>query len=132
MEAGNKVRKTRETDDPDRSKKRKLAAVLEAAPAEGTPPSEAEVEEFFAIVRRMHVAVKYFERTAGGGGGAGGDERGKVWRSALESGVGIAAAADGGDAGEEGAKEERPDAAPAEANGGFDLNAVPEESPGDH
>ncbi|XP_048136562.1 uncharacterized protein LOC125315462 [Rhodamnia argentea] len=128
MEAENKVRRTRETDDPDRSKKRKLTAVLEATPAEGSPPSEAEVEEFFAIVRRMHVAVKYFGRAAGGGNAVG-DERGKVWRSALESGAGTAAA-DHGDAGEV-AKEKRPDAASAEANGGFDLNAVPEEIPGD-
>lgn len=28
------------------------------------PPSEAEVEEFFAILRRMHVAVKYFGKSA--------------------------------------------------------------------
>ncbi|XP_033513207.1 protein NIM1-INTERACTING 2-like [Nicotiana tabacum] len=27
------------------------------------PPSEAEVEEFFAILRRMHVAVKYLEKS---------------------------------------------------------------------
>lgn len=28
------------------------------------PPSEAEVDEFFAILRRMHVAVKYLQRNA--------------------------------------------------------------------
>ncbi|XP_055827098.1 protein NIM1-INTERACTING 2-like [Solanum dulcamara] len=28
------------------------------------PPSEEEVDEFFAILRRMHVAVKYLQRNA--------------------------------------------------------------------
>lgn len=28
------------------------------------PPSEAEVNEFFAILRRMHMAVKYLQRNA--------------------------------------------------------------------
>ncbi|XP_060172663.1 uncharacterized protein LOC132603550 [Lycium barbarum] len=27
-------------------------------------PSEAEVEEFYAILRRMHVAVKYLQKSA--------------------------------------------------------------------
>lgn len=40
-------------------------------------PTEEEVEEFFAILRRMKVAVKYFERSAGGNG--------EGWRSALET-----------------------------------------------
>ncbi|KAL3748765.1 hypothetical protein ACJRO7_009925 [Eucalyptus globulus] len=146
MEAENKVRKT---DDPGRGgKKRKLAAAameVAPAPAEGAPPSEAEVEEFFAIVRRMHVAVKYFERAAaagGGGAGAAGDDRGKGWRSALESGAGFAAAAeeidgDGDGAGdgeaEDGVKKEGPDGAAAAraGGGGFDLNAVPEGGPGE-
>ncbi|KAL2539456.1 Uncharacterized protein Adt_00434 [Abeliophyllum distichum] len=26
------------------------------------PPTEAEVEEFFAILKRMHVAIRYFEK----------------------------------------------------------------------
>ncbi|CAN1181358.1 Protein NIM1-INTERACTING 2 [Linum perenne] len=30
---------------------------------------EEEVEEFFAILRRIHVAVKYFKKSGGGGGG---------------------------------------------------------------
>ncbi|KAM7479712.1 hypothetical protein LguiA_027925 [Lonicera macranthoides] len=31
-------------------------------------PTDAEVDEFFAILRRMHVAVKYFERSNGNDG----------------------------------------------------------------
>ncbi|XP_004235831.1 uncharacterized protein [Solanum lycopersicum] len=31
---------------------------------EEEPPSEAEVNEFFAILRRMHMAVKYLQRNA--------------------------------------------------------------------
>ncbi|KAG6675676.1 hypothetical protein I3843_15G109200 [Carya illinoinensis] len=41
-------------------------------------PTEEEVEEFFAILRRMKVAVKYFERSVGGNNGEG-------WRAALET-----------------------------------------------
>jgi hypothetical protein len=40
-------------------------------------PTEEEVEEFFAILRRMKVAVKYFERSAG--------RNGEGWRAALET-----------------------------------------------
>ncbi|CAL5374326.1 unnamed protein product [Camellia sinensis] len=84
------------------------AVAVEAA------PTEEEVEEFFAILRRMHVAVKYFENS-------GGDGVRKVkgrWGAALEAEV--KAAADGVKAAEEsvvnGVRE----------NGVLDLNAVPE------
>lgn len=39
-------------------------------------PSEEEVEEFFAILRRMKVAVKYFDER--------GKHDGRQWREALE------------------------------------------------
>lgn len=45
--------------------------------AEGAAPTEEEVEEFFAILRRMKMAVKYFER-----GGRNGE---LGWREALET-----------------------------------------------
>ncbi|CAL5338767.1 hypothetical protein CsSME_00022364 [Camellia sinensis var. sinensis] len=35
---------------------------------EQTEVKEEEVEEFFAIIRRIHVAVKYFERGSNGDG----------------------------------------------------------------
>ncbi|CAA2970696.1 protein NIM1-INTERACTING 2-like [Olea europaea var. sylvestris] len=28
------------------------------------PPTEAEVDEFFAILKRIHVAIRYFENTS--------------------------------------------------------------------
>lgn len=34
---------------------------------EAVTPTDEEVDEFFAILRRMHVAVKYFERSNGNG-----------------------------------------------------------------
>ncbi|KAJ8550896.1 hypothetical protein K7X08_000266 [Anisodus acutangulus] len=48
---------------------RRRAVVADGSNAVFTPlpppqPSEAEVEEFFAILRRMHVAVKYLEKSA--------------------------------------------------------------------
>ncbi|WMV22200.1 hypothetical protein MTR67_015585 [Solanum verrucosum] len=57
----------------DGEKKRKRTAIgagdrskdeVEATVKEEESPSEAEVDEFFAILRRMHVAVKYLQRNA--------------------------------------------------------------------
>ncbi|EYU29971.1 hypothetical protein ABFS82_05G032300 [Erythranthe guttata] len=49
---GKKLRKGEEHAD----------AVKEAV----TPPEDEEVEEFFAILKRIHVAVKYFQKRNGG------------------------------------------------------------------
>lgn len=142
MEAENKIRKAGENGDPDRSRKRKLAAAagLEVPPppppparAEvGTaPPSEAEVEEFFAIVRRMHVAVKYFGQKANGVDG----KRPGKWRAALEAeDVVVVAADEAGEVLDDKERVKRAAAATtpapegvAEVNGVFDLNSAPEE-----
>ncbi|KAL8052853.1 hypothetical protein ABFX02_05G032200 [Erythranthe guttata] len=50
---GKKLRKGEEPAD----------AVKEAVPP---PPGDEEVEEFFAILKRIHVAVKYFQKRNGG------------------------------------------------------------------
>ncbi|KAL0408854.1 UNVERIFIED_CONTAM: hypothetical protein Sradi_1819800 [Sesamum radiatum] len=42
-------------------------------------PGDEEVEEFFAILRRMQVALKYFENR-----NAGGQSRATPWRPAFE------------------------------------------------
>lgn len=58
-----------ERNGGDRRKKEVEETVLpdvdleDEAVATTTQPSEEEVEEFFTILRRMHVAVKYFEKT---------------------------------------------------------------------
>ncbi|KAI3463856.1 hypothetical protein Pfo_020519 [Paulownia fortunei] len=52
------------------------------------PPSEEEVDEFFAILRRMRVAVKYFEKRSsnceGGDGGLQAAADGGGERAALD------------------------------------------------
>ncbi|KAL7223253.1 hypothetical protein ACSBR1_024835 [Camellia fascicularis] len=118
MEEEKKKRKRSAEDDEvvggggGRRRKEREEAVK--AVAVEAAPMEEEVEEFFAILRRMHVAVKYFENV-------GGDGVRKVkgrWGAALETEV--KAAADGVKAAEEsvvnGVRE----------NGVLDLNAVPE------
>ncbi|MCD7451803.1 hypothetical protein HAX54_013452 [Datura stramonium] len=60
-------KKRKRTDNGDRSKHEAETAVKEEEEEETVvlpPPSEAEVDEFFAILRRMHVAVKYLQRSA--------------------------------------------------------------------
>ncbi|XP_056170672.1 uncharacterized protein LOC130138950 isoform X2 [Syzygium oleosum] len=131
-----KTQRERERDGADGPKKK--ARVVEAREDVEVeePPSEAEVEEFFAIVRRMHVAVKYFGQKANG---VGGKPPGK-WRAALEAEDVVVVAAD--EAGEvlddkESVKKAAAAAAAAattpapegvaEVNGVFDLNSAPEE-----
>ncbi|TXG51473.1 hypothetical protein EZV62_023997 [Acer yangbiense] len=69
MEAGK--RKRSERDSEDRLTKRKKKEEKEEI------VTDAEVEEFFAILRRMQVAVKYF---------------GEGWRSAVETDAAAAVA----------------------------------------
>lgn len=74
--------------------------------------TEDEVEEFFAILRRMKEAVKYF------------DEKGwvgKEWRGALEQAAEDAVDDDGEGAAAKNSEEEL-------VNLGFDLNAVAPEA----
>ncbi|CAL5372081.1 unnamed protein product [Camellia sinensis] len=115
-EEKNKRKRSAEDDEVGggggRRRKEREEAVKAVAVEEA--PTEEEVEEFFAILRRMHVAVKYFENS-------GGDGVRKVkgrWGAALEAEA--KAAADGVKAAEEsvvnGVRE----------NGVLDLNAVPE------
>ncbi|KAL2321207.1 hypothetical protein Fmac_030176 [Flemingia macrophylla] len=78
-------------------------------------PTEEEVEEFFAILRRMRVAVKYFDHKRGG----------REWRQALET---AELAVD-----HSGQEDHNPDKKAGDpiVNGGFDLNAAaPEASEG--
>ncbi|GFZ12215.1 hypothetical protein Acr_23g0006000 [Actinidia rufa] len=82
--------------------------------AEAAPPDE-EVEEFFAILRRMHVAVQYFEKVNGNGKV---DGRKLTGRTAIEAEA--LARTDGVKAGEESVSGAR-------KNGVLDLNAVPED-----
>ncbi|PSR95718.1 Hsp70 nucleotide exchange factor like [Actinidia chinensis var. chinensis] len=78
-------------------------------------PSEEEIEEFFAILRRMHVAVQCFEK---GNGNSNVDGRKLTGRTAIETEA--LAGTDVVKAGEE-------SVIGARKNGVWDLNAVPED-----
>ncbi|KAK4436943.1 hypothetical protein Salat_0028200 [Sesamum alatum] len=100
MEGEKRKRKREEKAEatvPDDRTKQAEAVVVEA------PPTEEEVEEFFAILRRMRVAVKYFKKDASNSKDGG-------YRAQNQT---AEAAADGGKR-------------PVAENSGLDLNAVPE------
>lgn len=48
------------------SRERKKGREVETDPVVVTPPTDDEVDEFFAILRRMREAIKYFEKGKGG------------------------------------------------------------------
>lgn len=106
---GEKKRKRAE-DDGRRKEMRE-------AEAEAMPTDE-EVDEFFAILRRMQVAVKYFKK-GGGNAAAGRKWTGRAWATELEAEV--LAGVNGGKA-----AEERSACGVQKKNGALDLNAVPE------
>ncbi|MFS7957705.1 putative protein NIM1-INTERACTING 2 [Helianthus anomalus] len=63
-------KRSREVDDGsgERKKERETKGKeVEIEPVVVAPPTEDEVDEFFAILRRMREAVKYFEKGRGGG-----------------------------------------------------------------
>ncbi|KAI4374492.1 hypothetical protein MLD38_012479 [Melastoma candidum] len=76
MEDGEKLRKRHREDDPEGRPK--------AAVAPETP-SLKEVEEFFEILRRVHVAVRYFDKRVNPGDGNGRGFSGRLME-ALETG----------------------------------------------
>ncbi|KAL3512258.1 hypothetical protein ACH5RR_024975 [Cinchona calisaya] len=75
-------------------------------------PSEEEVEEFFTILRRMQVAVKYFEKTGSNINELNGDVGRETTQFAEDGGV---------DGVKIGGKRDV-----VVENGGLDLNVVPE------
>ncbi|OWM65145.1 hypothetical protein CDL15_Pgr008732 [Punica granatum] len=83
-----------------------------------------EVEEFFAILRRMHRAVQYFE----GAGGDSGKWAPGTWRAAIETGA--KPEVNGGAMFE--TEEDTPELETGRQSTGLvlDLNASPEESRG--
>lgn len=84
-------------------------------------PTEEEVEEFYAILRRMKVAVKYFDDRGRGGG--------KEWRQLLENAdVTVHHAGDTVAAAGDTAEDKRKIKGISTANQGFDLNAVAPEA----
>ncbi|KAH7857753.1 hypothetical protein Vadar_016146 [Vaccinium darrowii] len=83
--------------------------------AEAVPPTDEEVDEFFAILRRMYVAIKYFEK--GRSSNAAGRKLTGRWATALEAEV---------LAGVNGVKAAEESVCGVRKNGALDLNAVPE------
>lgn len=70
----------------EKRRKKENAEVDRGRKREREQPSEEEVEEFFAILRRMQVAVKYFENSNGKGDGRKLLERRGGWRELMETG----------------------------------------------
>ena len=107
----------REEEESERVKNKRLKGVEEEDGSDGVP-TEEEVEEFFAILRRMRVAVKYFDDKGSGG---------KEWRKALETAELTVDHRHDVAAGEE---DDKPKKKGGEViiNEGFDLNAVAPEA----
>ncbi|KAF2298756.1 hypothetical protein GH714_026642 [Hevea brasiliensis] len=118
MDSRGKDKRRRIEKDSDASRNKKMKQV---DPEEAT---EEEVEEFFAILRRMQVAVKYFEKGNGEG-----------WRAAVEAEM-VAVVGGGEDQKDEIEKKKKkkkeekepPEKKPIveEATGVLDLNVMPE------
>ncbi|KAG5522606.1 hypothetical protein RHGRI_034682 [Rhododendron griersonianum] len=114
---GEKKRKRAEDDEVGGGRRKEMREV--EGEGEGqVMPTDEEVDEFFAILRRMQVAVKYFKK--GGGNAAAGRKWTGRWATELEAEV--LAGVNGGKAAEErsacGVQQKK--------NGALDLNAVPE------
>ncbi|TKY44701.1 hypothetical protein E2542_SST30979 [Spatholobus suberectus] len=107
-------RVTREEEEEEESERVKKMLKGEEEDGSGVP-TEEEVEEFFAILRRMRVAVKYFDDKSGG----------REWREALET---PAVAVDHGHDGAEDDGKPEKKGGEGIVNGGFDLNAVAPEA----
>ncbi|CAI0459108.1 unnamed protein product [Linum tenue] len=73
--------KTTTANKPIKKRRQAESEEEETRPARAAAPEEEEVEEFFAILRRIHVAVKYFEKS---GAEAGSLLSGKRWRPSFE------------------------------------------------
>ncbi|EYU19012.1 hypothetical protein ABFS82_09G055200 [Erythranthe guttata] len=77
MKGERKRKRVGKVEQKIKSKGIDAAAVAAAAETDVPSPMDEEVDEFFAILRRMRVAAKYFQNrddfnsNAGGGGGDG-------------------------------------------------------------
>jgi len=106
-------------EEGERVKKKRLKG--EEEEEEDDVPTEEEVDEFFAILRRMRVAVKYFDHKGRGG---------REWRQALETAelaVDHAGEADGAQEGGDGNPKNKGGEV-ANVIEGFDLNAAAPEA----
>lgn len=71
--------KRKRPDDGERDGKSKR--INESEVSKGLTVKDDEVDEFFAILKRIQVAVKYFEKSNGGRR----ELKGKGWRSSFEA-----------------------------------------------
>lgn len=115
MEAGK--RKTAASDDVVSGRQKKARENDAVGDGKITDATEEEVEEFFAILRRIHVAIGHFKK---GGDGRKLTEEGSRLRTMLEGEIVSCEEAKGVKDGEEAKREEG-----MEENLGLDLNAEP-------
>ncbi|KAI4341499.1 hypothetical protein MLD38_026216 [Melastoma candidum] len=107
-----RLNSTTDGNEPSRSKQGSSDGVEAPAAGEPTVPSVEEVEEFFEILRRMQVAMRYFNKkinVEGGGGRLSGTLREVLQMEQVKLGA---------DNGETEAVEEKSHA--------FDLNSEPD------
>ncbi|CAK9186617.1 unnamed protein product [Ilex paraguariensis] len=110
MEGENKRKRTAENGQVNCiSEGEKEERELEGEKPEAAP-TEEEVDEFFAILRRMHVAVKYFEKGNTGNGNGDGRKLTEMLATEIDDVQMNDKNVDGGS-----------------VNGLLDLNAVPED-----
>lgn len=90
IEKRKKKRATREDEEEDceRRMKQKLKSKGSKEKEESEAPTEEEVEEFYAILKRMKVVVKYFDDKGKGG---------REWRETLEKPAELAVVSDADD-----------------------------------
>lgn len=131
MDTETRKRPANDSDNGGRTKARARARAREDD--ESRTATEEEVEEFFAILRRMHAAGRYFKKNNGNGLEI--TEKGVRWRPAFEwedfrglnavqSDADAATALNGKSVGVFKKGEEKTEE--SALSGGFDLNAEPE------
>ncbi|XAR63902.1 hypothetical protein NMG60_11024047 [Bertholletia excelsa] len=118
MEGEKKRKRAEEIDVECDSRGRKEEDELKTEDLSVATPTEEEVDEFFAILRRMHVAVKYFDKNKSDGNRDGRKLTGR-WSTASGLEAQSKAGVDGVKAEEDGVNR-------VHKNVALDLNAVPE------
>ncbi|KAH7858904.1 hypothetical protein Vadar_029217 [Vaccinium darrowii] len=120
MEGEKKRKRVEDGEAGGGRRRRKETGPKPEAEAAAATPTDEEVDEFFAILRRMHVAVKYFEKGSNSSSSVhagGGRKLTGRWATALEAEV---------LGGVKGVKNTEEAGCGVRKNGGLDLNAVPE------
>ncbi|CAI9773728.1 unnamed protein product [Fraxinus pennsylvanica] len=108
MEKDRKRKRKRVENNRQVKEKGAVEVLEEKEVAVAPPPTEAEVDEFFAILKRMRVAIRYFENTSARNNSSHSSGQEQKLAASVEE-------VNGDKVGEKNVK-----------NGGIDLNTIPE------